>query len=152
MQPINKMNLRPITQEEDKTNELYTSSDCQMLLAMYDDFYPKIGYNFPWVGYFVVMQGKIVGSCSFVGQPVDGKVEISYWTFKEFEGQGIASFACNELVTIAKQEDRNLIITAKTAPEKNASTQILEKNNFEFTEIVQDNEIGNAWLWTCKKM
>lgn len=144
------MKLIPITQQEDKTNELYASGDCQTLLAMYDDFYPRVGYNFPWVGYFIVRQDKIVGSCSFVGQPIDGKVELSYWTFKEFEGQGIASFACKELVTIAKQADPSLTITAKTAPEKNASTKILENNNFVFTEIVQDDEIGDAWLWTHK--
>jgi RimJ/RimL family protein N-acetyltransferase len=145
------MKLIPITQQEDKTNELYASADCQTLLAMYDDFYPKIGYNFPWVGYFIVRQDKIVGSCSFVGQPIDGKVEIAYWTFKEFEGQGIASFACKELVSIAYRTDPSLTITAKTAPEHNASTKILENNNFVFTEIVQDEEIGDAWLWTHKK-
>ena len=144
------MKLVPITEQEDKTNRLYASTDCQTLLAMYDDFYPKIGYNMPWVGYFVIRQDKIVGSCGFVGQPTDGKVELAYWTFKEFEGQGVASFACKELVTIAKQANPGLTITAKTAPEKNASTKILENNNFVFTEIVQDDEIGNAWLWTHK--
>lgn len=144
------MNLRPITLQEDNSNELYASLDCQTLLAMYDDFYPKIGYNIPWVGYFVVRQDKIVGSCGFTGQPKDGKVELAYWTFKEFEGQGIASFACQELVTIAKRTDPSLTITAKTAPEKNASTKILANNNFVFTEIVQDEEIGDAWLWTLK--
>lgn len=146
------MNLKPITLQEDKTNEMYASADCQQLLSMYDDFYPKIGFNIPWVGYFVVRQDKIVGSCGFVGQPKDGKVEIAYWTFKEFEGQGIASFACKELVTIAKQTNPNVTITAKTAPEHNASTKILENNNFAFTEIVQDEEIGDAWLWTHKNL
>jgi [ribosomal protein S5]-alanine N-acetyltransferase len=144
------MKLRAIKQQEDKTNELYASADCQTLLAMYDDFYPKIGFNFPWVAYFVVRQDQIVGSCSFVGQPKDGKVELAYWTFMEFERQGIASFACKELVAIAKQTDPMVTITAKTAPEKNASTKILENNNFVFTEIVQDDEIGDAWLWTHK--
>ncbi len=145
------MNLRPITLNENKTNEAYASENCQQLLKMYDDFYPKTGFNIPWVGYFVVMQEKIVGSCGFVGQPKDGKVEIAYWTFKEFEGQGIASFACKELVTIAYQADQSLTITAKTAPEPNASTKILENNNFAFTKIVQDEEIGDAWLWTHKR-
>lgn len=84
------MNLRPITLKEDKANEIYASADCQQLLNMYDDFYPKVGFNIPWVGYFVVRQNQIVGSCSFVGQPIDGKIEISYWTFKDYEGQGIA--------------------------------------------------------------
>ena len=84
------------------------------------------------------------------GQPKDGKVEIAYWTFKDFEGQGIASFACQELVTIAHQIDPSLTITAKTAPENNASTKILANNNFIFAEIVQDDEIGDAWLWVNK--
>ena len=145
------MNLRPITLTENKANEAYASADCQQLLNMYEEFYPKIGFNIPWVGYFIIRQNQIVGSCGFVGQPKDGKVEVAYWTFKEFEGQGIASFACKELVSIANQTDPDLTITAKTAPEHNASTRILQKNNFSFTEIVQDEEIGNAWLWTYKK-
>lgn len=146
------MNLKPISLNEDKTNEIYASEDCQQLLKMYDGFYPRIGFNIPWIAYFVVKQNQVVGSCSFAGQPKDGKVEIAYWTFKEFEGQGIASFACKELVAIANQTDSNLTITAKTAPEHNASTKILENNHFVFTEIVQDDEIGDAWLWTCNKV
>ena len=145
-----KMILRPIALQEDKTNATYASADCQQLLSMYDDFYPKIGFNIPWVGYFVVRKDQIVGFGGFVGQPKDGRVEISYWTFKEFEQQGIASFACNELVSIAYLTDPSLTITAKTAPEHNASSKILEKNNFVFTGIVQDEEIGDAWLWTYK--
>lgn len=146
-----KMKLKPITLNEDKTSEAYASAECQQLLQMYDGFYPQTGFNIPWVGYFVISQDKVVGSCGFVGQPQDGKVEIAYWTFKAFEGQGIASFACKELVSIAYQTDRDVTITAKTAPEKNASTKILENNNFTFTQIVQDEEIGNAWLWTHKR-
>ena len=146
------MDLIPITLNEDKTNNAYASADCQQLLSMYDEYYPKIGFNVPWIAYFVVRQDQIVGSCSFIGKPQDGKVEIAYWTFKEFEGQGIASFACRELVSIATQTDQTVIITAKTAPEHNASTKILENNNFVFSEIVQDEEIGDAWLWTHKIM
>lgn len=142
------MILRPIALHEDRLKEEYASPDCQQLISMYEDFYPKIGFDLPWVGYFVVRQGKIVGSCGFVGPPKDGKVELAYWTFKEYEGQGIASLACKELVALAKLTDHSLTVTAKTAPEKNASTRILEKNHFEFTEIVQDDEIGDAWLWT----
>lgn len=144
------MNLRPIELHEDRSKEEYASPDCQQLISMYEAYYPITGFNLPWVGYFVVRQDKIVGSCGFVGQPKGGRVELAYWTFKEFEGQGIASFACKELVAIAKHTNHNLTITAKTAPEKNASTRILEKNNFEFTGIVQDDEIGDAWLWTLQ--
>jgi RimJ/RimL family protein N-acetyltransferase len=141
------MELRIIELNEDKTRAMYASADCQQLLAVYDEFYPKIGFKVPWVGYFVIRDGEIVGSCGFVGPPRDGKVEIAYWTFKEFEGQGVASFACRELMSIANKTEPGVTITAKTAPEKNASTKILENSGFAFTEIVQDHEIGDAWLW-----
>jgi RimJ/RimL family protein N-acetyltransferase len=145
------MELRILQQKEDKTDNLFESVDCQTLLQMYEDYYPKTGFNLPWVAYLVVRQNKVVGSCSFTGQPNDGKVEIAYWTFKEFEGQGIASFACKELIKISQNADPKVTITAKTAPEHNASTRILEKNKFIFTKIVQDEEIGEAWLWTLKQ-
>lgn len=144
--------LKPISPNEDKTKSIFASANCQNLLNMYETFYPKIGFNMPWVGYFIVKDEQIVGSCGFVGQPKDGKVEIAYWTFEEFERHGIASFACKQLIAIAYQTDPNLTITAKTAPEHNASTKILENNHFIFTTIVQDEEIGDAWLWTHRKL
>ncbi len=141
------MQLRIIERHTDKSDDLYSSDDCQMLLQSYDDYYRTIGFNTPWVGYFVVKQNQVVGSCGFAGQPQDGKVEIAYWTFKAFEGQRIASFSCQELVSIARKTDATLLITAKTAPEHNASTKILQKNGFQYEGIVQDHEIGDAWLW-----
>jgi RimJ/RimL family protein N-acetyltransferase len=81
------------------------------------------------LGYWVIRQNEIVGTGSFVGQPQNQLVEIAYWTFKAFEGQGIASFACAALVKIAHDEDQNLTITAKTAPNFNTSTTILQKTS-----------------------
>jgi [ribosomal protein S5]-alanine N-acetyltransferase len=144
------MKLKIIELNIDKSNDIYSSDNCQMLLKSYDDYYQIIDFNLPWVGYFVVRQNDIVGSCGFTGKPKEGKVEIAYWTFKEFEGQGIASFSCKELVSISQQTDPTITITAKTAPEHNASTKILQNNGFEFIEIVQDHEIGDAWLWALK--
>ena len=128
------MNLRILSLVENKADKLFESNDCQTLLKMYKDFYPKIGFNLPWVAYLILQQNQVVGLGSFKGQPKEGKVEIAYWTFNGLEGQGIASFACKELITISQ----------------NASTKILENNGFIFTEIVQDEEIGDAWLWTLK--
>lgn len=145
------MELKVIELHEDKTGEIFDTPDCQQLLTVYEDFYPQIGFNPPWVGYFVIRENTVVGCGGFVGQPQDGKVEIAYWTFTEFEGQGVASFACRELVSIAHRTDPNVTITAKTKPEHNASTKILEKNGFAFKEIVQDHEIGDAWLWVHQK-
>ncbi len=144
----NKMELRVIHMNEDKTNDMYASAECQQLIDSMNEYYPQIGFNLPWVGYFVVKDNQIVGTGGFTGQPKNGSVEIAYWTFKAFEGQGIASYTCKELVAISKRTDPTLLITAKTMPEHNASTKILQKNGFEFAEIVQDHEIGDAWLWT----
>jgi len=145
------MELRILQLNEDKADKMFESTDCQTLLKMYDTYYPKIGFNLPWVSYLVVRQNQVVGFCGFTGQPRDGKFEIAYWTFKEFEGQRIASFACKELITIFQNADPKLTITAKTVPEQNASTKILENNGFIFREIVQDEEIGDVWMWTLTK-
>jgi len=145
------MELRILKVNEDKQNEIFDTPDCQQLLEMYDAYYPKVGFHLPWVAYFIIKENQVVGSCGFTGKPDNEKVEIAYWTFKEFEGQGIASYACKELVAIARKENPNIIITAKTAPENNASTRILEKNGFLYSKIVQDEEIGDAWLWVRKK-
>ena len=115
-----------------------------------EDYYLKIGFNKPWVGYFVFNDNQIVGTGGFTGQPKDGKVEIAYWTFKEFEGQCIASFACKELIAISKKTEPCITIIAKTALEHNASTNIFRNNGFEFSKIVQDHDIGDAWLWILK--
>ena len=141
------MKLITIQINEDKSKTIFSSKDCQDLLEAYKNYYPIIGFNLPWVGYFIYKDEKIVGSCGFTGKPTNGQVEIAYWTFKEFENKGIASFACQELIKIAKKENEKIKIIAKTAPEHNASTKILEKNNFIYSGIVQDEEIGDAWLW-----
>lgn len=102
------------------------------------------------MGYLIIKNDQVVGSCSFVGKPIDGQVELAYWAFQEFEGHGIASFACGGLIEIAQKEDPNVIVTAKTAPEKNTSSRILEKHGFTFSKVVQDEEIGDAWQWILK--
>ncbi len=145
------MKLVPISIDEDKTKEMYDNPDCQEIFKSYPDYYYKVGYHPPWIGYFVMRDGKVVGVCGFTGKPKDGRVEIAYGTFKEFEGQGIASFSCRLLINITKSTDPKLIITAKTAPEHNASTRILKRIGFEFTGIVLDEEIGDAWEWIYRE-
>lgn len=144
------MFLKAIELNADKNNKMYSSDHCQILLNMYDDYYQEIGYHLPWIGYFVLRENQIVGSCGFKGQPKEGIVEIAYWTFDEYEGQGISTFSCSELIKISQAFDPSIQITATTAPEHNASTKILQKNGFTYDGIVQDHEIGDAWLWSLK--
>ncbi len=114
------MTLRPLLIDEDKNQEIFANPDCKEIFKSYPDYYYKTGYNPPWIGYFVIRDDKVVGVCGFVGQPKEGRVEIAYGTFKQYEGQGIASFSCWELMAIAVSVDAQIIITAKTAPEENA--------------------------------
>lgn len=145
------MILQAIHLKEDASNPLYASEAAQQVLAIYRDYYLKTGFQEPWISYFIIREGEVVGTCGFVAPPKAGKVEIAYWTFSAFEGQGIASFACKALLSIAQQTDSKIEISAKTAPQHNSSTRILEKNHFVFSETVEDDEIGAAWLWTLQK-
>jgi [ribosomal protein S5]-alanine N-acetyltransferase len=142
--------LLSISPNVDKSNPLFNNEDCQQLIDIYENYYPQVGYIKPWIGYFVIRDHEVVGSCGFTSAPSEGRVEIAYWTFAKYEGQGVASYACAALIEIALKENSSLIITAKTAPEFNASTKILQKNNFIYKGIVQDHEIGDAWLWELK--
>ncbi len=144
------MQLRVLQQHENKNDSLFQSANCQTLLEMYEAYYPQTGFHVPWVAYLILEGNQVLGSCGFTGQPKNGQVEIAYWTFKAFEGRGVASFACQQLIHIAHSADPKITITAKTAPEHNASTKILEKNSFRFKEVVQDEEIGDAWLWVLE--
>ncbi|HRG25629.1 MAG TPA: GNAT family N-acetyltransferase [Chitinophagaceae bacterium] len=141
------MRLTPIPLEPDLNNPLYQNDNCQALICIYDEYYPRNGYQPPWTGYFIIKENEVVGSCGFTKAPEDGVVEIAYWTFPEYEGQGIGSFACGELVRLANETDPTVRITAKTAPEENPSVTILKKHQFQQAGVVQDEEIGEAWLW-----
>jgi [ribosomal protein S5]-alanine N-acetyltransferase len=141
------MELRAIERNENKDIKLYESAECQRLIDTMNEYYLEIGFKLPWIGYFAIKNNQVVGTGGFTGEPVNGKVEIAYWTFKQFENQGVASFVCKSLIDLAKNSFPAVIITAKTAPEYNASTKILQKNGFVLEEIVEDHEIGEAWLW-----
>lgn len=126
---------------------MLSTPECLEILNVYKTYYQKIGFELPWIGYFIIDDGVAVGTCSFTGKPVHNKVEIAYYTFPAYERKGYASKACRELIRIAKEHSPDLIVTAKTAPEENASTHILSKNGFTKGDVVQDDGIGDAWEW-----
>lgn len=141
------MKLIPIPENCEYPPGVAHSFPVDEMLATYKSYYPQIGFHAPWIGYFIVENETAVGTCGFTGAPKDNKVEIAYYTFKENEGRGIATFACRELVKMAREADSRLTIFAKTAPEENASTHILMRNGFEKKGDIHDDGIGNAWEW-----
>lgn len=140
------MKLLPVT--HDTVNlPVVISSDfltdlCHSILAIY----PATGPVFPWVGYFCMEQDVIVGTCAFKTPPNNGVVEIAYFTFPGFEGQGKATRMASELLAIAGTQGIKKV-TAQTLPEHNASTRILQKLQFSFSGVVHHVEDGEVWEW-----
>lgn len=142
------MILLPIDIDETRNIHFRQYEECIDILKVYPDFYKRVGYNLPWIGYFASLDGsEIVGAGGFKGKPKDNMVEIAYGTFKDYEGRGIGTEICRQLVLLAKKTDPFLLITARTLMESNASTRILEKNGFRKTGVVRDAEDGDVWEW-----
>lgn len=145
------MLLLPINVNPSQNIQFRTNSECIPILEVYPDYYEKIGYNKPWIGYFATIDGQeIAGAGGFKGKPTDGKVEIAYGTFKKHEGQGVGTEICRQLVLLSRQTDPAIRITARTLQEGYASIRILEKNGFECAGIVYDEEDGNVLEWELK--
>lgn len=115
------------------------------------EMYKASGYEEPWLGYLAMLDGSCVGTCAFKSAPEDGRVEIAYFTFPEFEGRGVATQMTQQLVEMALKEDRDLTIAAQTLPEINASTKVLEKHGFELLGLVGHEEDGEVWEWVLKR-
>lgn len=111
------------------------------------EMYQTIGYQVPWVGYLAVHSGKCVGTCAFKTPPIDGRVEIAYFTFPGNEGRGIATSMARCLIEKARAQSQDLRICAQTLPERNASTRVLEKLGFQQVAEIDHPEDGKVWEW-----
>ena len=140
----------PISLERKLNTEFEAHPDCNEHLQMSIDFYNRVGYVPPWIGYYAKVNEEFVGSGGFKGKPVNKKVEIAYGVFRKYEGRGAGTEICRQLVLLALKTDPQIIITARTLPEENASGSILKKNGFILLGTVWDNEDGNVWEWEYK--
>jgi RimJ/RimL family protein N-acetyltransferase len=105
-----------------------------------------------WGGYFAVDEDtrKVVGTCAFTDQPTnDGEIEIAYFTFPPYEGQGYATAMAVALVDIARRSPQVATILAHTLPEPNASTRILTKLGMTLRGEAVDPQAGPVWRWEC---
>jgi Acetyltransferase (GNAT) domain len=57
------------------------------------------------MGYLVLENEAIVGTCAFRSPPQNGEVEIAYFTFPEFEGRGFATEMGRRLIQIVKDTE-----------------------------------------------
>jgi RimJ/RimL family protein N-acetyltransferase len=104
----------------------------------------------PWTGYLAVdrSQDIIIGTCAFTSPPdAEGIVEIAYFTFPPFEGQGYATAMAAALVQLAEGGTAIRKVRAHTLPERNASTRVLQKLGFDRIGEAVDPDVGRVWRW-----
>lgn len=109
--------------------------------------YEKLGFEPPWIGYLAFEHGVCVGTCAFTGPPVDGRVEIAYFTFPPHEGRGVATRMAQALISLSTAADATVLVTAHTLPEDNASTTVLKRLGFQLAGSVVHPEDGTVWDW-----
>lgn len=141
------MRLLPIKESIEENDEFGNNPLCQDSLMASINFYKSVGYSPPWIGYYTIHDDQLVGCAAFKGRPIDGKVEIAYATFEMHQHKGIGAEICRQLVSLSLKTDPSVRITARTLPEKNFSTRILEKNAFKLNGIVNDIDDGDVWEW-----
>lgn len=141
------MELLPIAATIQENKQYADHPDCQESLPMTIDYFNRIGYAPPWIGYVAQIDTDLVGSAGFKGGPKEGKVEIAYGTFPAYQQQGVGSQICRQLIQLALQTDPSIRITARTFEPDNYSSRILKKNGFSCNGPVWDEEDGTVWEW-----
>ena len=141
------MELIPIKSTIEENTEFINHPDCQESIYITIEFFRQVGYHPPWISYYAQQNGELVGVGAFKGAPISGKVEIAYGTFDKFRRQGIGTMICEKLVALSILTDPTVVITARTLPEMNYSTRILQKNDFKLLGTIQDEDDGEVWEW-----
>lgn len=145
------MRLLPIKRTLSE-NEVFANNPlCIESLNMCIEFYKRVGFNPPWICYYAEENDELVGNAAFKGRPANNTVEIAYGTMEGHRQKGIGARICKHLVELSLATDPAVRITARTLPEHNFSTKILEKNNFILLGIVNDPEDGEVWEWEYRK-
>ena len=101
-----------------------------------------------WFGHFAIEgeSQQLIGVCSLKGPPVEGTVEIAFFTFPGFEGRGVATEMARFLLERARLLEDVTLVIAHTTPEPNASTRILEKIGMQFAgEELEEG--APVWRW-----
>lgn len=150
-EPSLELAFLPIAESMEENQNFLSMPHCLETLNMSVEYYHRIGYHPPWTGYFVQRGDLLVGSAGYKGPPRDGKIEISYGVFEPFQNQGIGALICRALTELALKSYPPVVVTARTLPENNFSSRILEKNGFRNMGIVIDPDDGPVWEWVYDK-
>lgn len=129
-------------------NGASVESEVHAVIVGQQALYTRTGAAPPWIGYLAIDadSGDLVGSCSFIVGDPGGSVEIAYFTFPPFEGEGVATAMAGKLLAIATEAGQS-DLHAFTLPEENASTAVLEKHGFARVGEAMDEDAGAVSRW-----
>lgn len=146
------MKLLPIGQRIEDNKEFPNDPLSQATIQITIDFYKKVGFIQPWIGYYVEENGNLVGNAGFKGPPINGTVEIAYGTNEAYRNQGFGTKICKQLIDLSLKTDPTIKIKARTFSEENFSAKILLKSNFLCIGTVYDPDDGEVWEWVFKNI
>ncbi|RIV19971.1 N-acetyltransferase [Fibrisoma montanum] len=141
------LELIPIAPTAAENRQFASHPDCEPSLSMTIEFFERVGYVLPWIGYFARLGDELVGSAAFKGKPNEGRVEIAYGVFPHFQNRGIGGEICRALVRLAQHTDPTIIVMARTLPDMNYSARLLQRNGFICLGTVWDEDDGGVWEW-----
>ncbi len=155
------LSLRPITlQELEALAESHEAFKKQAGLEAIDgallpsefvaDFLPTARASDPWLGFWAVIDGAVVGSGMCKSAPKDGQVEIGYGVAPSVEGKGIATELAKRLTAFAFDLGAESVI-AHTLPDGFASQRVLAKAGFFSVGEVVDPEDGLVLRFVRKR-
>ena|SRR5688500_2668565 len=145
--PSISMELVAIASSMEENSSFYHLPGMTEILLQSIEYYNRVGYVPPWVGYYASKNGAYVGCGGFKGKPVNGSVEISYGTFENLWNRGIGTEICKALVQLSLNTNPAIKITARTIEDNNASGRVLQKNGFRLIGTVIDPDDGEVFEW-----
>jgi len=103
-----------------------------------------------WWMHFFFVNGLLVGSGGFVGQPRRGQVEIGYEIAPGFRRRHYGTGAAAALVAKAFESDEVRAVIAHTLPDENPSTKVLERLGFANEGEVKEQG-QKVWRWRLSR-
>lgn len=106
-----------------------------------------------WTYLFMHSQDKaLIGLGGFKGEAdASGTVEIGYSIAADYRRRGLATEAARGMIDYAFSHSHVTEVIAHTLPERNPSTQVLEKVGMRQDGVAQDPDEGEVWRWSLKR-
>jgi len=110
--------------------------------------YQALGFEPPWTGYLAFRGERCVGGCGFTAAPRENRVEITWVSFRADPSGAVATQMARTLIRIATAALPGLAVTARTRPEEDPSTRILQTLGFARTGELPEPGRDSSWEWS----